>query len=158
MRRIKNIFLLIIGLVLGNLLFTGCEFDEPLPTPSADFSVWWTNPETNAFEQIAEPLTLYLGYSYTFIVDGSGQQFVFWFGTPGDPESKTPNGTDFDDRGQNHLSKGKVVVSNNRVLFTYDTEGSYEVVLVASSYSYSEDKYVESLTKKTVQVVTRTGK
>jgi hypothetical protein len=47
------------------------------------------------------------------------------------------------------------VVSNNRVLFHLRYEGSYEVVLLLQAMLFRE-KYVESLTKKTVQVVTRT--
>ena len=140
--------MLIITVFMG-----ACEYEEPFPDPSADFTVWGVNSETNVYEQLPEPLVLKRGVAYDFDVEGTGQQFVFWFGIAGDPESSSPSGSDFNDRGINHLSKG-MVVSDMSVKKSFSEEGEYEVVLVASSYSYSLDEYKESLTKKTITVVT----
>jgi hypothetical protein len=152
MKKVLYITLGFIGILMAGISFTACEFDEPFPTPSADFTVWGINPATNAYEQIAEPLVLYSTISYDFVVEGSGQQFVFWFGIAGDTTKTTPTGSDFNDRGLNHLSKGKVAL-NKKTKFSYSDSGTYQVVLVASSYSYTEDKFLESLTEKTVEVM-----
>ncbi|MBA7530815.1 hypothetical protein ES705_23026 [subsurface metagenome] len=152
MRKAKYTALWILGMVIAGFAFNACEIDEPFPDPSGDFEIWGTNPETNAYEQIPEPFQLIAGIPHDFIVEGTGQQFVFWFGTPGDPESSTPKGSDFNDRGKNHQSKGRVAV-NNTVKFPYPDEGVFEIVLVASSYSYSTDEYKESILKKSVTVV-----
>ncbi len=141
----------ILSLVMALLAFSGCEFDEPFPDPSADFAIWSLNVETNAYEQVMEPYSLSRGMSYDFIIEGTGQQFVLWFGVEGDPGSNSPSGSNFNDRGENHYSKGIVAV-DMKASNKYLAEGEYNVVLVASSYSYSEDKYKESLTTKTVTV------
>ena len=99
-----------------------------------------------------EPYELIAGQTYDFRIEGTGQQFVIWFGVPGDPASDSPTGSDFNDRGINHVSKGKVA-SNNLIRYTYSAAGTYEAVLVASSYSYSENECKESLFRKTIEVV-----
>jgi hypothetical protein len=137
--------------IIVSVFSSRCEFDEPFPDPSADFTIWGINPVSNAYEQVTEPFTLIKGVVYDFIVEGSGQQFVFWFGVAGDPESNTPSGSDFNDRGLNHLSSG-VVARDKKAKNTYNVVGTYEVVLVASSYKYSTDEYKESITKKTLTV------
>ena len=143
----------IMSLLMAVFAFSGCQFDEPFPDPSADFTIWGINLETNAYEQVMEPYILNLGTSYDFVVEGSGQQFVFWFGVEGDPGALVPVGSDINDRGLNHSSKGKVAI-DMKTQFTYAVEGDYEIVLVASSYSYSADEYKESLTTHNVTVVT----
>ncbi len=152
MRKNQYIKVCVCSLILASISFTGCEFDEPFPDPSGDFTIWGINRETNAYEQVTEPYNLYRGTSYDFKVEGTGQQFVFWWGEVGDPESNSPRGSDFNDRGQNHYSRGTVAI-DMKASKTYTVEGEYEVVLVASSYSYSADEYKESITKKTITVV-----
>ena len=142
----------IISFLLICLPFGACEFNEPFPDPSADFTIWGVNPETNVYEQVTEPFNLLLGTSYDYIVEGTGQQFVFWFGVDGNPESPSPTGNNFDDRWVNHYSSGTVAL-DNKASYTYAAEGEFDVVLVASSYSFSKDKYKESLTVKRVTVV-----
>lgn len=151
MKNIISKFIILFLLAGMTGVFTGCEYEEPFPDPSADFEVWGINSETNAYEQLQEPYVLERGTSYDFIVIGTGQQFVFWWGEPGDPEKPAPTGSDFEDRGKNQVSKGKVA-SDMKAIKSYGTVGEYEVVLVASSYSYSKDSYKESITRKTVTV------
>ena len=132
--------------------FIGCEFNEPFPDPSADFEIWGINPVTNAYEQVLEPYDLTVSVSYDYIVEGTGQQFVFWFGVTGDPERDAPTGSNFEDRGLNHVSSGDVAV-DMKVRYSYTAVGTYDIVLVASSYNYSDDEYKESLTRRTVNVI-----
>jgi len=152
MKKVKSIFPIITSMFIITVLLGACEYEEPFPDPSADFTIWGVNRETNVYEQVLEPYSLYLGTSYEYVVEGTGQQFVFWFGKEGDPEASSPGGSNFNDRGINHYSKG-TVASDMRAKNTYAEEGEYTIVLVASSYSYSEDKYKESLITKTVTVV-----
>jgi len=152
MRKIQYIKIWVCNFILVCISFAGCEFDEPFPDPLADFTIWGINPATNAYEQVLEPYNLTVSVSYDFIVEGTGQQFVFWFGVDGDPESNSPSGSNFNDRGLNHISSGEVT-RNNKCSHSYGTEGTYEVILVSSSYKYSTDEYKESLTRKTVHVM-----
>ena len=152
MKNSKNIISRIFGLVFISSVFTACEFEEPCPDPSGDFEVWSINDVTNAYEQIPEPLELAEGKVYDFVVSGTGQQFVLWFGAPGDSTAYLPTGSDFNDRYKNRYSKG-TVATTDILKYNYRTTGTFEIVLVASSYSYSDDKYKESLTRKTVTVV-----
>lgn len=140
------------GILFFLVLITACEINEPFPEPNATFTVWGVDPVTNYYEQVSEPYVLYINQSYDFIVEGEGEQFVFWFGEDGDTTSRSPIGSNFADRGVNHLSKGKVV-RNGRASFTYDKDTSYHIVMVASSYNYEEDQYKEMLVEKDVEVV-----
>jgi len=149
----KSKYIISLSYLFFLLLLAACEYEEPFPDPSADFTIWGTNPETNVFEELPVPYTLTAGINYTFIVEGTGQQFVFWFDVEGDPESNLPTGSKFSDRGLNHLSTGTVVPSSGRLPNSYRNAGVYEIVLVASSYRYSNDSYKESLTTKQVTVV-----
>lgn len=151
MKIVKSILPVFTSMLIITMFFGACEYEEPFPDPSADFTLWGVNSETNVYEQVQEPLVLEMGVAYDFIVEGTGQQFVFWFGQDGDPEMDTPTGSNFNDRGINHYSRG-TIATDMMARKSFAEEGEYEVVLVASSYSYSLDEYKESLTTKTVTV------
>jgi hypothetical protein len=152
MKKSRYIVAGILGIVISLALFSACEINEPFPEPDATFSVWGVNPETNAYEESTEPYVLYKDVSYDYIVEGEGEQFVFWHGVAGDSTANTPKGSDFNDRGVNHLSKG-MVARNNRARYAYKDVGTYTLVFVASSYSYVENEYTEMTIEKEVEVI-----
>ena len=152
MKNTRYITLWLAGIITILTLFTRCEIDEPFPDPDATFEVWGIDPVSNAYEKVEEPYVLYYGTTYEFLVEGEGQQFVFWFGTEGDTATSTPSGSNFADRGENHYSKG-VVAANNRAKYAYWQTGTFNLVFVASSYSYTEDAYKEQITEKEVEVI-----
>ena len=139
-------------LALSTFVFTACEKKYPLEDPNANFDILEPIPNTSDAYILEEPYVLNMGDSYFYRIEGSGEQFVLWFGVPPSENSRTPTGSDFEARGKNYFSKG-TVVQDKLLEYTYDDPGTYEIVLVASSYSYSKDEYVEQITRKTVTVV-----
>ncbi|MBN1952503.1 MAG: hypothetical protein JW801_14975 [Bacteroidales bacterium] len=153
MNKIKYFLLITSGVVLSLGWLSSCEIDEPFSDPEgSSFVIKGVNPETNYYEELEEPYTLIVGQTYDFVVDGAAEQFVFWFGVPGDSSKNTPSGSDFEDRGVNHLSKGVATV-NGLTRYSYKTAGEYTLTFVASSYSYTRDEYTENLITKTIEVV-----
>lgn len=147
----KNITKYNLGIILLFVVFllSSCEFEEPWIEPQAGYEIQFLNEETNEIEVLSEPYTLVTGIKYDFISTGNGSQIVYWFGLPGDEKIK---GSDFNDRGKNHHSNG--IVSNNGVsTISYSSAGNYTVVQVASSYTYSDDRYSEVVVSKNITVV-----
>lgn len=78
---------------------------------------------------------------------GVGGQHVFWFGIPADP-GKT-NGSLFLVRGVNHKSYARTV-RGDEMVYDYSKIGTFDLVLVSSSYRYNDDHYVEDILTKQI--------
>ncbi|MFC2137040.1 hypothetical protein ACFLTE_02590 [Bacteroidota bacterium] len=150
MKKRNKTYILGIIVIIISIIVIACEFEEPFEDPVADFELYEINQATFLEEKMSEPYSLNSNREYILRITGKGEQFVLWLGVPAD--SGKTDGSDFNDRGVNHNSEGELIEEKEKP-FVYRSQGSFEMVVIASSYRYSDDHYVEDILKKSVEVV-----
>ena len=150
MKRNNKIYILGLIIIIISFIIISCEFEEPFEDPVADFELYEIDQVTFEEQVMSEPYSIDPNRGYILRITGKGEQFVLWMGVPADPGKD--NGTDFNDRGVNHNSGGDIIEEKEKY-FVYRSAGDFEMVVVASSYRYSDDYYVEDILKKSIEVV-----
>lgn len=131
---------MLLPIIIAFIVIISCEKDEFI-SPKASFEIWDEGAMLN------EPFQLEMKKTYTFKSTGEGDRFVFWFGIPEE--------SDYSKRGIDNAHTGETVEEEDDYMidFAYDTTGTYQFVMVASSYDHYIEKYEEDVKDVTITVV-----